>query len=390
MANTVASREESEPGGRLRSASVKRLSLHAALAVALIPASVTGPLESQVAGRQALTVTGTLVDAGSPAAGVEVTLRPYRSAWERDVAYLLGAGALPEAIERVRSAPDGSFSVVATMAGPWRLELALPAPEGERRTVAPPLYLPLLPLAAPVVLDPIELPARHPVVVKVTDPDGRAMEGALVLLDPAVERRARHTHAAGHEPNRIYPRFGLAVTRTDVNGLARFVLPTPEASAIVSAAGFALHVARARSGSNVLRLERAAATVFRVRDARGRRAPRVVIRTRGPFEIPLALTDGDGEAAVGVPAKQALAFAFKGAGEDYARMGPRGWSAYGVPDEEQVVDVQLEEAARVQGRIVDAQSGSPVSGAAVWIRSDPGRSALSDSSGFFTLWGARR
>lgn len=236
-----------------------------------------------------------------------------------------------------------------------------------------------------MVLDPIDLPARHLHVVKVADAEGRPVEGALVFLDPAVEGRGRHTHSARHEPNRLYPRFGLAVTRTDVDGLAQFVLPATEANAIVSAAGFALHLARARSGNNVLRLERAAATVFRVRDARAERRPRVVIRTQGPFEIPLALTDEKGEAAVSVPAKQAFALAFEGAGGEYAQLGPRRWSSARSLDRERVVDLQLEEAAGVQGSIVDAQSGSPVPGAAIWVHSDPGRTTLSDSQGVFSL-----
>ncbi len=365
------------------------LSRHAAAAVALTLASITGPLESQDAVDQPLTVTGTLVDKGGRAVtGAEVTLRPYRSQWERNVAYLTGDGALSGDTDSVRSGPDGSFSLIAAAVGPWRLEFALPAQTAERPTVAAPLYLPLLPLVAPVVLDPIELPVWHPLVIKVADPDGQPVEGALVLLDPAVEEWGRHTHAASsprREPNSLHPRFGLAVTRTGFDGLARFALPSGEADVIVSAAGFALHVARARSGSNVLRLERAAATVFRVRDARDRRAPEVVIRTRGSFQLPLALTDRNGEAAVSVPAEQPLALVFEGAWGESAQIAPRVWSSGDGLDQEQIVDVQLGEAAGIQGGIVDAQSGSLVSGAAVWIRSDPGRSARSDSSGFFRV-----
>lgn len=385
MSSIVASREESGTARRLWSVRVKRLSLCATVTVALISASVTGPLESQYTGRQDLTVTGTLVDEGGPVPGVEVRLRPFRSDWERDVAHLTGGEVLREAIVSARSGPDGSFSLVAPNAGPWRLEFARPGPTGERRTVSAPLYLPLLALAAPVVLEPVELPAWHPYFVKVADREGRPVEGALVFLDPAVEAWVRHTHSAGPEPKRLYPRSGLAVARTDVDGLIRFVLPTGEANAIVVAAGFGLHVGRATSGVSVLRLDPAAATVLRVRDAHDSRAPRVVVRTRGAVEVPLALTDSNGETEVSVSAKHALALSFEGSEGEHAQTGRLRWAPDRSLDGERVVDVRLQEAARIRGRVIDAGSGSLVSGAAIWAHSDPGHSALSDSLGFFSL-----
>lgn len=116
--------------------------------------------------------------------------------------------------------------------------------------------------------------------VKVLDPEGLPVQGALVISVPTTE-----------QPERLYPRIGPGVTRTDEDGLARFLLPTSEATTIVSATGFAVRLATTETRRTVLRLKRGAGTTFRVRDARGEGAPSVVIHARGLFEAPLALTD---------------------------------------------------------------------------------------------------
>ena len=85
------------------------------LFLALGLAGLAAPgLLAQPAADQPPTITGTLVDErGAPAADVEAVLRPYPSTYEADL-YLLGQrDALPEAADRTRSRPDGSYSLSA-------------------------------------------------------------------------------------------------------------------------------------------------------------------------------------------------------------------------------------------------------------------------------------
>ena len=131
-----------------------------------------------------LTVTGTLVDErGGPAANVEVVLRPYPSHYELDLD-LLGYDALPAAVDRVQSGPDGSFALKAPVPGPYRLEIRTAATAESPDAVVPLVYGNLTPLEASRTLRANELPDRHLVAARVLDADDRPIEGALVIASP--------------------------------------------------------------------------------------------------------------------------------------------------------------------------------------------------------------
>lgn len=373
---------------RARTATSKAwLSLRVVVLVAFTQATATQLLWGQPMARPPLTIAGTLVDeGGAQAAGTEVVLRPYPSNYEQHVAHLAERGVTPSLIDGVRTGAGGSFSLVAPGVGPWRLEIGAERPAGVPHTVVSPLYYPLLAVRTPVALEPIELPARHPLEVRVVDATGQPVQGALVVADPAAQHSQRHTHPAAHEqPQRLYPSFGRAVARTDNDGLARFLMPTSEAIIVVSAKGYAPRAGKVGSRRVVLELRRGLQVTLRVRAPRGEEAPGIVVRTREPYEAPMAITDENGEATVDVPADQGVAFVFEGADGAFAEVIPQAWSSAEGHHEDRILDVRLERPVSIQGRIAEAQADRGVPGAAVWLSSDPGRHVFADAAGVFSL-----
>jgi hypothetical protein len=155
-----------------------------------------------------LAVTGTLVDErGAPVVNAEVVLRPYPSDYEIDLD-LLGYDALPPAVDRAQSGPDGSFSLAAPVPGPYRFEIRTAAPAEMPDAVVPLVYGNLTPLETSRVLQANELPNRHLVATRVLDADDRPIEGALVIARPT--RTMSHRHAgrnSDQQTGRRYPRF---------------------------------------------------------------------------------------------------------------------------------------------------------------------------------------
>ena len=102
--------------------------MQAFLALALISAAA---LWAQPADPP-LIVTGTLLaERKTPAADVEVTLRPYPSAYAIDLDLLGGADALPKPADRALTRPDRAFSLSAPAIGPYRPEIR-PSPPAAR------------------------------------------------------------------------------------------------------------------------------------------------------------------------------------------------------------------------------------------------------------------
>lgn len=334
-----------------------------------------------------LVVTGTLVDErGAPAAGVEVVLRPYPSAYELDLHLLGEPDALPEPADRVLSGPDGTFSLSAPGIGPYRLEMrpGLPA-EANAATIAS-VYRDVLPLRAPLHLEPIELPDFHPLTVRALDAEGQPLEGALAFVDPAPEQREDPPYPQPHEqPERLYPDFDRAGARTGADGLARFLVPAREARVAVSAAAFAQARGTATGGRAAFRLDPAPGSVLRVRGPDGQPASRAVVRAAGQPPVPLALTDERGEAALASPGNRRAAIEVETAAGAFARSPLSGGALQNGAANAALVDVALQAPAAVRGRIADAETGSAVPDAVTWLSSDPGRRTLADGAGGFVL-----
>ena len=333
-----------------------------------------------------LAVTGTLVDErGVPAAGVEVVLRPYPSAYDLDLD-LLGYEALPAAVDRVQSGPDGTFALKAPIPGPYRLEMRSAAPAESPDAVVPLVYGNLAPLEGSRVLQANELPDRRLVAARVLDADDRPIEGALVIASPTRSRSARQGRSAsGAQAERLYPRFERASARTDAQGVARFLMPTAEANVVAVAKGFRFETGTTESGRATFVLTRGPDIRFRVRGPEGAPAPGVVLRTGDKVKAPLAVTDEQGEVIAGIVAGAEAAFELERRDNAFARVPRPSAAPARPPAGERIVDVRLEAPLRIPGRIVDRASGTPVANAAIWVVGSPGENALSDSTGQFLL-----
>lgn len=335
--------------------------------------SLTGLAASGVHAQPAeppLTVAGTLVDErGIPTPGVEVTLRPYPSAYEIGLDLLGQPAALPQAVDRTRSEPDGGFSVSAPLPGPYVLEIRPPVPADRSGAVLPRVYGNLAPLKVSRTLEPNELPDRHDIAVQVLDADSQPVEGAHVIAVATAARSYRWTRVPAHEQQeRLYPWFHRAAARTDTTGTVRFLMPTREASIVVSAPGFLVATATTQSRRTALRLDPAAGIRFRVRGPDGEPAPRILIRATGQAHVPLAVTDDSGSAFVPRLADTSGQYEFERADHAFASSTPQARVTAESETDSSVIDV-LDLQLRTQDQlkvIVSTQSGEPVSGA--WIR----------------------
>lgn len=329
-----------------------------------------------------LTVAGTLVDErGAPADGVEVVLRPYPSTFELDLD-LLGFDALPAAVDRTHSGPDGSFLLEAPVPGPYRFEIRPAPPVSAPDAVVPLVYANLTPLEAPRTLQANELPDRHLVAARVLDNDSRPIEGALVIARPTQTRSPRYEEQNG-QFQRLYPRFQPAAARTDEEGNARFLMPTTNADVTVSASGFAVETATTEAGRTAFVLAPDPGIRFRVSGPDGAPAPGVLLRTHGNTRAPLAITDEQGEAIAGSVA--GAVYELLRWDSAFARAHWPDTGLHGSTTGERILDVRLEAPLRIPGRIVDRASGAPVAGAAIWATGSPGENAQSGPTGEFLL-----
>lgn len=339
----------------------------------------------------ALTVTGTLVDEeGAPAAGLDLELRPYPSRYERRLDDLGETGRLSAAVDSTRSGPDGAFTLTAPAVGPYRLDISAPpgsAATDSRQVAVGPVSHTLAPLAAPIVLPPIEVPHWYTLTVGAKDLQGQPVEGALVVADPALWRSERaeagDVRPRWNQPQqRIYPRFWRAAARTDAAGVAMFSMPTAEVNAFVSARGFRLRAGPIADRGGVFELTPGTGVTVRVLNPHGRPAPRAVVTVGESQDVPLALTDERGEATVGLTSDQSLVY--QAIAEDHSL----AWTAPLGPEPSEAaapakVEIRLRPPAEIAGSVTDASTGRPVSGATIWHR--PGEQTRSGPGGAFVL-----
>ena len=362
----------------------------AALCLGLLPDLTGDRLHAQPPPGPALTVTGTLVDEeGAPAAGLDLDLRPYPSRYERRLHDLGEPGGQQAAVDSTRSGANGAFTLTAPAVGTYRLDIAVAAGDatpGDRRVVPAPVFHTLAPLAAPIVLPPIEVPKWHTLTVGAKDLEGRPIEGALIVADSVLWRSERadanDARPRWHQPRqRIYPRFGRAAARTNAAGQARFSMPTAEANVFVSARGFRLRAGPIGDRGGAFELTPGPGVTVRALDSQGRPAPRVAVTVGENQDVPLALTDAHGEATVGLTSDQSLVYQAVAEDRSLARTAPLGPEA--GDNAPRSVEVRLEPPAEIAGRVTDAATGSPVAGAMVWNR--PGEQTQSGPTGAFLL-----
>ena len=388
-----------------------------------LAALAAGELWAQPTVDHSPTITGTVVDErGAGAPDVEVVLRPYPSDYEVGLQLWGQPDALPEAVDRTRSGPDGAFSLSASRAGPYRLEFWPKTPADQAAPTQPVVFGSLMPLQGAQVAETIEVPNLHPVAVRVLDVDGQPLEGALVIATPtawvsprslsSLTRMVRDAQAGNYsrpQAEHVMPTYHPSASRTDADGIARFLMPTEDADVLVLAPSFVLGKAKTKSGRAAFRLERDPGIRLRVRGPNGAPAPGVLIGTpdttaapgtqdalsllrslgasgdAGTPSLPLAVTDGNGEAVVSRVAGSQTTWELEAADYAFAEVSLPAPNPADPPPGEQIVDVRLEAPLRLPGRVVDNTSGLPIDGAAIWVYTSPGDNAYSDPTGAFDL-----
>ena len=378
-----------------------------------------GPLAAQPADSPT-TISGTLIDErGAPLADVEVVLRPYPGDYEVGLQLLGVPDALPGVVDRTRSGADGSYSVSASLPGPYRLEFQYSASADQPVPAQPVVIGNLAPLQGSRLAETIEVPNRHTIAVRVLDADDRAVEGALVIAHPTVwvsprylrglTQMVRDAQAGNFTPPQtlqVLPSYHPSASRTDSEGIARFLMPTENAQVLVSAPGFVQGKARTASGRAAFRLERDPGIRLRVRGPNGAPAPRVLIRTPdvapptdaasalgllgtagalGTPNTPLGLTDAHGEAVVSRAVGSQATWALEGADHASAEVSPPVLDPANPPSGEPILEVRLVAPFRIPGLVVDTASGLPVDGAAVWVVRHPGHNVYTGPTGVFDL-----
>lgn len=317
----------------------------------LIAAAFTGALAAQEA---APTIRGTIVGLdGNPAKNVRLELRRWAPSHTRRLIDL--DLAEPDIVVEARSDEAGSFAVTAPAIGSYELHVLA---EGTRLQATAPLRQRYQPLLNDVQEGFIELRRAKTITVTVRDEKDEPIAGAIVIVDTATP----DVRGLDRAPPWV-PRLSA---RTDQSGRVSFpALDGADRAIHVVVAGHLRSSQRTGASDVAVVLRAAPSRILEVRDARGRAVAGAVVR-EGDDLIARGVTGADGRFTVPV-APDGSSYQVEAAGLGYGQATIRGPSDSG-PDgsESRPVIVELEPAALVEGRIVDASTGDPIGGAAVW------------------------
>jgi protocatechuate 3,4-dioxygenase beta subunit len=310
-----------------------------AIPPSIAPQSAPGP-----------TVRGTLIGLdGRPAAGARVELRPWAPSHARRLVDLGLAEA--EVIAVALADAEGRFA------------LAAPAIDSYELHVLPENAAPLRQRYQPLVEDAdeglVELRRAKTVSVEVRDEDGDPIAGAVVVIDTA----SPATRSGARAPPWV-PRLS---GRTDESGRFRFTgLDGAERAIHVVAPGHLRSSQRTGASEVAATLRAAPIRVLEVRDERGRPVAGAVVR-EGDDLVPRGVTGEDGRFEAPV-APEGTTYQVEAADLCYGQATVEAPDGAGGASP---VIVTLEPPAIVEGRIVDASSGDPIGGAAVWAARRP-------------------
>ncbi len=378
----VRSRSEEHCTGMARRTSLLRVgpSCRGLLAAGVVGLLVAG-VPAQALGQTPAAVTGTVVDEwGRPRGAADVVLERWPHDFAQARADLAGRASslVGEAVDRTTADETGAYRLVAPEAGLYRLRLT----SSTRHSAATTIYAALVPLVAPSVLDPIELPDLQPLRVVALDSVGQPVEGASVRVSFQNDSTGPSLSEPDRRTARHNPVFGHAFGRTDSDGMARFGIPDTGSSLLASAPGFGMVAREVAAGSVGLRLVREAPIRFRVLGVDDQPTPGVLIRARRAGRATLALTGENGVALVNGFSDRATTFLFLAPNGAFGEMRlPPSTDSTDVRDR----DVRLEAPYLLAGRVVDVATGEAVPRALVWPDAVPGLYVRTDASGVFDL-----
>lgn len=320
-----------------------------------------------VPGQAQITVRGQVrLPGGQPAADIEVRLLPRIDDYQAGRLALEGRLRGEPAAKAV-TASDGSFALDAPAAGMWRLHVAA---EGYR-----PMEHSLLPLLESTWLPPLVLTAEVPLRVRVLGANGEPAVGAHVAGSPPAGGRNR---LGVRDDWRAASRRAFA----DSEGIARLGRAPREVLHIYA------HAPGHREGKRpgvdtslvTVRLEEAALFEIEVVGRGGQPMPGALARL-GERRWPLGPSDESGRlrAPVGPQSTRLLEVL----GPEGERVEQRLDASALRPDRPKRVTLPPTKALR--GRILDAQTGLPLTGAFAWVSSRAADFTLTDASGSYSL-----
>lgn len=296
--------------------------------------------------------------AGEPLAGVAVELSPVPTELARGLR-LLATGAESTSSVQARTETAGRFALRSPESGLYRLTLRAPGRVAVER--AP------IPLVDDVELEPVSMTPDVGLTVRVIDAKGHGVQG-VVLLVPALALPGGWS-------------IPIRQARTGTDGVARVARGKDESVDLsLFPPGFA-EIRKTGVGADLtVRLsgaERGREVAFRGIGADSGPVQGGLVRCGAP-SWPVARTGPDGTATWRLRRGERAACELSTAdGRE---------KAFVVEPGAQGVEVRLDaEPPVLAGRVRDAESGAPVSGALVWPPAEPGRGVRTGADGSYRL-----
>ena len=307
----------------------------------------------------------------------DAVVRLYPAIGRRETAELQLAGTWPPAPKvEAKVGADGNFSLDAPGPGVWRLVASAPGRAELEAALRPLVEEAWLPTAA--------LAADAPLTVTVVDGAGKPVAGAAVVATP------------------VFGRF-----MSDWTPVVARTLTGADGKAVVHrGAKTRLDLTVAAKGHAVVQTKGVSAAAHRVALAAGTpRELRVTGADGRPVEgalamvaegsVPLGTTDRAGKLAVATAGTASLALLIEDRAGARSRISVEPLKAGAAPSAaHRAVAVRLERPLAVGGRVIDAQTRQPLSGAVVvynrgngWAATEGDEWAVTDGAGAYALDG---
>ncbi len=328
------------------------------------------PVEARVEIRGTVLTPG-----GAGQAGVTVRLEPVLDDRERGLRALAGHDG-PEAVDEYRTREDGGFLLVAPGPGMWRVVMEAPGRVPVERR--------LVPIFEDTTLPAAQLPEDAGMTVTVVDPEGRPVPGAWVTGTTA---------ATSPVPGMVSEGGWSLPGATGTTGAGgRVHLPRDENQVLVVRAWAPAYLpsettTASDSGPVTLQLLPGQERVLRVRDPAGQSLPDVLV-TLAESGVALGTTDVEGRLAAVLPDSGLVKLVVDAGGGWRQRptLDPKPTEPKdgGEPDDD-TLEVTLGAPVLLTGRVVDSEGGSPLAGALVWPRGEPGAAVVSGEEGAYEM-----
>jgi Carboxypeptidase regulatory-like domain len=346
-----------QPGDRLVCFAPAALALRVVTIGAAIALSCVGRLEAATAATPHPTISGLVLSAaGTPVVGASVDLLPLETKLERS-RRVLRAESTHRSLAHATTAADGRYLLQVAGVGAYQLEV--------RRDGCVPMTLALRTLVEDVEAPDLVLASDHGLEVRVALAGGERVAGATVVAVSASSwiwagesLLPRLQWQGGGVPLRWQPAPRVAFSAGD--GGTRLARARGERLDLYAFSPGALRAERHGVGSDRVALEMVpgVARPIMVRSRRGAPLAGAVILDQ-ELDAPLAITDDAGAATIGGLAEGARRVEVIGPGWRSQTVTLRG-NEPGAP-----TIVRLEEGRVLTGRVLEATTRKPLSGALV-------------------------